>query len=222
MGGYGGEVGAFQSVMIVSNLPVGEFKQVSINSVKSTPNPKQEKPKPKKLKKIVAKNELIKSEIKVAKTEPKTAQNQAKDIPPSNQSGEMNSIQKDSFASAPMQGSGQKVASPSLGSGKSKIVSWKGLVASHLNKFKKYPSNSLISEEEGKVVLKVKIDKDGNVLSANIKKACKFESLNGAALRLFSVASPLPKPPENLMGSKSSIILNMPIEYDIKKYLQSR
>ena len=258
-GGYGGEIGEFESIMIISDLPLGELREVSIDSVKAMQN-YEAMPEINEAEVIKTKTPLdemdevevvtsisaleIPSEVEVIKAQnlaPKIAkpkeqkQKPKKNVkkekipkkadkkkPISNISGEVNSVAKDNFASAPVKGSGTKVSSPGLGSGKSKNSNWQGLVMAHLNKFKKYPKNSLINEEEGKVILKVEIDKNGNVLSLKMRKSSKFESLNNETLKLFKDASPLPKPPIDLMKGKSSIILNMPIEYDIKKYLQSR
>lgn len=258
-GGYGEEIGEFESIMIISDLPLGELREVSIDSVKAMQN-YEAMPEINEAEVIKTKTPLdemdevevvtsisaleIPSEVEVIKAQnlaPKIAkpkeqkQKPKKNVkkekipkkadekkPISNISGEVNSVAKDNFASAPVKGSGTKVSSPGLGSGKSKNSNWQGLVMAHLNKFKKYPKNSLINEEEGKVVLRVKIDKNGNVLSLKMRKSSKFESLNNEALKLFKDASPLPKPPIDLIKGKSSIILNMPIEYDIKKYLQSR
>lgn len=258
-GGYGGEIGEFESIMIISDLPLGELREVSIDSVKAMQN-YEAMPEINEAEVIKTKTPLdemdevevvtsisaleIPSEVEVIKAQnlaPKIAkpkeqkQKPKKNVkkekipkkadekkPISNISGEVNSVAKDNFASAPVKGSGTKVSSPGLGSGKSKNSNWQGLVMAHLNKFKKYPKNSLINEEEGKVVLRVEIDKNGNVLSLKMRKSSKFESLNNEALKLFKDASPLPKPPIDLMKGKSSIILNMPIEYDIKKYLQSQ
>lgn len=257
-GGYGGEIGEFESVMIVSDLPLGELKEVSIDSIKAiqnyeampevneveiletvTPLDKEENVevvtsisdleipseveviKAQKIDSKIAKSNPKKTKPKKDVKKEKTPRKMDEKKPVSHVSGEVNSVAKDSFASAPVSGSGQKVSSPGLGSGKSKVASWQSLVVNHLNKFKKYPKSSLINEEEGKVVISVKIDQNGNVLSANFKKPSKFESLNNEALKLFKDASPLPKPPQSVMNGKNSIILNMPIEYDIKKYMRN-
>lgn len=257
-GGYGGEIGEFESIMIISDLPLGELREISVDSVKAMQN-YEAMPEIDEIEVIKTKTPLdeidevevitsisaleIPSEVEVIKAQnlaPKIAkpkeqkQKHKKNVkkekiqkkadekkPISNISGEVNSVAKDSFASAPAKGSGTKVSSPSLGSGKSKNSNWQGLVMAHLNKFKKYPKNSLINEEEGKVILKVEIDKNGNVLSTKIQKPCKFTRLNNEALKIFKDASPLPKPPVDLIKGKNSIILRMPIEYDIKKYKKS-
>lgn len=257
-GGYGGKIGEFESIMIISDLPLGELREISIDSVEAMQN-YEAMPEIDEIE-VIKKTPLdeidevevitsisaleIPSEVEVIKAhnlapkiakpkeqkqkhkknikKEKTQKKADKKNPISNISGEVNSVAKDSFASAPVKGSGTKVSSPSLGSGESKNSNWQGLVMTHLNKFKKYPKNSLINEEEGKVVLKVEIDKNGNVLSAKIQKPCKFTRLNNEALKIFKYASPLPKPPADLIKGKNSVVLNMPVEYNIKKYLKNR
>ncbi|WP_304342594.1 hypothetical protein, partial [Campylobacter ureolyticus] len=183
-GGYGGEIGEFESIMIISDLPLGELREVSIDSVKAMQN-YEAMPEINEAEVIKTKTPLdemdevevvtsisaleIPSEVEVIKAQnlaPKIAkpkeqkQKPKKNVkkekipkkadkkkPISNISGEVNSVAKDNFASAPVKGSGTKVSSPGLGSGKSKNSNWQGLVMAHLNKFKKYPKNSLINEE---------------------------------------------------------------------------
>lgn len=242
-GAYGGDMGDFESVMLVSNLPLGELKEVAIDSVKAEKNyektekkienkieKKTEKKIEKKVKEIKA-IENIKSEVEISqkeeekrvkhqKKEPEIKKENNQNKPISQVSGETNSVQKDNFASAPISQNGSKVSSPSKGDGRSKTISWQGKVMAHLNKFKKYPSSSLTNKEEGRIVVRVMIDQDGNVLSSSIKQGCKFFRLNDEALKLFKVASPLPKPPEEIASSE--IAFSIPIEYDIKKYMENR
>ncbi|MSN96853.1 energy transducer TonB [Campylobacter sp. FMV-PI01] len=252
MGGYGGEVDEFESVMIVSNLPIGDLKEASVNSVLATQNyeamPEYEEAsvvdnvealedstlsemefnseieikKSKKTNKVI-KNAPIKNKKITKKSEIKDENIKKKQIdkPVSMISGNFNQVAKDNYSSAPMNENGSKISSPSTGNSNSKKVSYQSLVFSHLNKFKNYPKNSILNKEEGMVIIRVKLDKDGNVLLADIKKSCNFESLNNAATQLFKKASPLPKPPENLIKN-GVLVFSMPVEYDIKKYLKNR
>lgn len=178
----------------------------------------------------VAKAQKISPKIakKVQKNKPKKSVKKEKkrreldkNKPISHISGEFNSIAKGSHSSAPVKGSGKEVSSPSPGSGNGKTASWQGLVNAHLNKRKKYPLFSLANSQEGRVLLSVEMDANGKVIAVKITKKSKFEELNRAAVELLKLSSPLPKPPKSTMGGKKSIILRMPIEYDIKKYKKS-
>ena len=139
----------------------------------------------------------------------------------SNLDSDINSVVKDNVASAPISGSGTRIVGSFAGSGADK-KSWQGMVVSHLNKHKKYPSDALLSGFEGVVYVKVKIAANGEVLSVLLTKGSKFEILNNEATELFSRASPLPSPPSEMMGSDRDLTLNFPIEFNIKKYKASK
>lgn len=233
----------FESVMIVSDLPIGEFKQVAINLTKSAqpqPNlqsqdepeispvkdiksdisavqkPKEKKQKPKeKLKK-----EPPKQEIKPDTKPTKEIENVEKSEPTQSVSS-INSSAKDSFASAPISGTSTKIATNTTGVSRTNKQSWKGLVVSHLNKHKRYPSSALSNSEEGIVSVRVVVAKDGEILHAEIKKPTKFQSLNAEAVEIFHRASPLPTPPSEYFKDKNELVINFPIEFNIKKYKQS-
>ncbi|ELL5036283.1 energy transducer TonB [Campylobacter coli] len=64
-----------------------------------------------------------------------------------------------------------------------------------------------------------KIDESGNVLSKELKKSCPYAALNDEALSLFKRASPLPKPPKEMLKNGDKISFVMPIDYNIKDYL---
>ncbi|EJH1659361.1 energy transducer TonB [Campylobacter jejuni] len=56
-----------------------------------------------------------------------------------------------------------------------------------------------MQKQEGVVRIRVSIDESGNVLSKELKKSCPYAALNDEALSLFKRASPLPKPPKEML-----------------------
>ncbi|EJQ5017047.1 energy transducer TonB, partial [Campylobacter jejuni] len=50
-------------------------------------------------------------------------------------------------------------------------------------------------------------------------KSCPYAALNDEALSLFKRASPLPKPPKEMLKNGDKISFVMPIDYNIKDYL---
>lgn len=225
----------FESVMIVSDLPIGEFREVAINSIKAS-NPE---PEISEEKSEISPLEDIKSEIEIEKKpqiikeekpkkKPKKRQKEAApkiqknsdDDSKNDSKSTFNSASKDSTATAPISGSGNKITSNSSGASKNQ-KSWKGAVISHLNKYKRYPNEALIQKQEGTVYIRVKISPSGEILGASIKKGTKFELLNDEALKLFRRASPLPKPPSEYFRDLGELTINFPIEFDIKKYKQN-
>lgn len=236
----------FESIMIISDLPIGEFKEVAPNAQKSNvPEPPQEqetlkepeissledikseievvkKPEQKTIKKIKPKikpKKEVKKPLETARETDKKTDDAKNDM---NSDSNINSVAKDNVASAPISGDGGKITSAGGGAGVAVKKSWQGLVVSHLNKHKKYPEEALLNGLEGVVFVKVRITRNGEVLDAVLTKGSKFEILNDEATRLFSRASPLPPPPNEIANSADELTLNFPIEFNIKKYKASR
>nr|WP_315064909.1 TonB family protein [uncultured Campylobacter sp.] len=232
--------------MIISDLSIGDFKEVAVNSQKSstpqleeeTEAKEEEKPEiasleevksqievvkkqetPKKIKPKIKPKKIVKKPVKIAEETNKKSNEDTQKV--SNLDSDINSVAKDNVASAPVSGSGTRIVGSFAGSGADK-KSWQGMVVSHLNKHKKYPSNALLSGFEGVVYVRVKIAANGEVLSVLLTKGSKFEILNNEATELFNRASPLPSPPSEMMGSDRDLTLNFPIEFNIKKYKASK
>ena len=237
-----------ESIMIISDLSIGDFKEVAVNSQKSSvpqleeeavvKEKEEEKPEiasleeiksqievvkkqemPKKIKPKIKPKKIVKKPVKIAEETNKKSNEDTQKV--SNLDSDINSVVKDNVASAPISGSGTRIVGSFAGSGVDK-KSWQGMVVSHLNKHKKYPSDALLSGFEGVVYVKVKIAANGEVLSVLLTKGSKFEILNNEATELFNRASPLPSPPSEMMGSDRDLTLNFPIEFNIKKYKASK
>lgn len=231
-----------ESIMIISDLSIGDFKEVAVNSQKS-PTPQleeetevkeEEKPEIASLEEVKSQIEVVKKQetpkkikpkkivkkpVKIAEETNKKSNEDTQKV--SNLDSDINSVAKDDVASAPVSGSGTRIVGSFAGSGADK-KSWQGMVVSHLNKHKKYPSNALLSGFEGVVYVRVKIAANGEVLSVSLTKGSKFEILNNEATELFNRASPLPSPPSEMMGPDRDLTLNFPIEFNIKKYKASK
>ena len=203
--GINADIGEFASVSFVANLPVGELSNTSIESTQSSVEETSEQ---EKIEEQIVPEEIEKSPVEVAKQEeiskpkeikkPKISQKQTKIDKVKSQASNQ------STASAP-------VSSDNVGEFKTQIQgssnsavkkSWQGLVLSHIFKFKTYPKKALEDEFEGIATVKVSIDKNGNVLSSEIKKSTKFAILDNAAREIFKKASPLPAPPPEIIGTK--------------------
>ena len=211
--GINAQIGEFASVNFVTNVPVGELKTISEESVEQVI---EETPKEIIEEKILA-QEDIQSPMEIKKEEiveekPKPVKKQAKIAK------EKSEQKVQSTASAP-------VSSQNVGEFKTQVqgneakalkASWQGLVKRHINKFKKYPQKARRMRKEGIVTISVSIDKNGNVLSASIKKSSEFADLDEAGLELFKKASPVPAPPSEIIGMNSQMTFHMPINYNLK------
>ncbi|HEH5157205.1 TPA: energy transducer TonB [Campylobacter coli] len=202
----------FTSIMMVSELPIGELKEVSINQKKSNSQDKNKKQDEKMSLNSQDKNAVLKVQKKIEKQDENQAQ---KEIANASE----NSKFKNESLSAPLQSNEDKTQTIVSGNAKEQVKSYQALLMAHLTKFKKYPQEAIVQKQEGVVRIRVSIDESGNVLSKELKKSCPYAVLNDEVLSLFKRASPLPKPPKEMLKDGDKISFVMPIDYNIKDYL---
>ncbi|EHD2678685.1 energy transducer TonB [Campylobacter coli] len=202
----------FTSIMMVSELPIGELKEVSIDQKKRNSQDKNKKQDEKMSLNSQDKNAVLKAQKKIEKQDENQAQ---KEIANASE----NSKFKNESLSAPLQSNEDKTQTIVSGNAKEQIKSYQALLMAHLAKFKKYPQEAIMQKQEGVVRIRVSIDESGNVLSKELKKSCPYAVLNDEVLSLFKRASPLPKPPKEMLKDGEKISFVMPIDYNIKDYL---
>lgn len=202
----------FTSIMMVSELPIGELKEVSIDQKKSNSQDKNKKQDEKINLNSQDKNAVLKVQKKIKKQDKNQAQ---KEIANASE----NSKFKNESLSAPLQSNEDKTQTIVSGNAKEQVKSYQALLMAHLTKFKKYPQEAIIQKQEGVVRIRVSIDESGNVLSKELKKSCPYAAPNDEVLSLFKRASPLPKPPKEMLKNGNKISFVMPIDYNIKDYL---
>ncbi|EHU3871017.1 energy transducer TonB [Campylobacter coli] len=202
----------FTSIMMVSELPIGELKEVSIDQKKSNSQDKNKKQDERINLNSQDKNAVLKVQKKIKKQDKNQAQ---KEIANASE----NSKFKNESLSAPLQSNEDKTQTIVSGNAKEQIKSYQALLMAHLAKFKKYPQEAIMQKQEGVVRIRVSIDESGNVLSKELKKSCPYAVLNDEVLSLFKRASPLPKPPKEMLKDGEKISFVMPIDYNIKDYL---
>ncbi len=202
----------FTSIMMVSEFPIGELKEVSIDQKKSNSQDKNKKQDERISFNSQDKNAVLKVQKKIEKQDENQAQ---KEIANASE----NSKFKNESLSAPLQSNEDKTQTIVSGNTKEQVKSYQALLMAHLTKFKKYPQEAIMQKQEGVVRIRVSIDESGNVLSKELKKSCPYAALNDEALSLFKRASPLPKPPKEMLKNGDKISFVMPIDYNIKDYL---
>ncbi|EHA2140590.1 energy transducer TonB, partial [Campylobacter coli] len=173
----------FTSIMMVSELPIGELKEVSIDQKKSNSQDKNKKQDEKMSLNSQDKNAVLKAQKKIKKQDENQAQ---KEIANASE----NSKFKNESLSAPLQSNEDKTQTIVSGNAKEQIKSYQALLMAHLAKFKKYPQEAIMQKQEGVVRIRVSIDESGNVLSKELKKSCPYAVLNDEVLSLFKRASP--------------------------------
>ncbi|EBF5696297.1 energy transducer TonB [Campylobacter jejuni] len=194
----------FTSIMMVSEFPIGELKEVSIDQKKSNSQDKNKKQDERISFNSQDKNAVLKVQKKIEKQDENQAQ---KEIANASE----NSKFKNESLSAPLQSNEDKTQTIVSGNAKEQVKSYQALLMAHLTKFKKYPQEAIMQKQEGVVRIRVSIDESGNVLSKELKKSCPYAALNDEALSLFKRASPLPKPPKEMLKNGDKISFVMPI-----------
>ncbi|HEG4897740.1 TPA: energy transducer TonB [Campylobacter jejuni] len=185
----------FTSIMMVSELPIGELKEVSIDQKKSNSQDKNKKQDERISLNSQDKNAVLKVQKKIEKQDENQAQKEVANA------SENSKFKNESF-SAPLQSNEDKTQTIVSGNAKEQVKSYQALLMAHLTKFKKYPQEAIMQKQEGVVRIRVSIDESGNVLSKELKKSCPYAALNDEVLSLFKRASPLPKPPKEIVGGK--------------------
>ncbi|MBW1462774.1 energy transducer TonB, partial [Campylobacter jejuni] len=161
----------FTSIMMVSELPIGELKEVSIDQKKSNSQDKNKKQDERISLNSQDKNAVLKVQKKIEKQDENQAQ---KEIANASE----NSKFKNESLSAPLQSNEDKTQTIVSGNAKEQVKSYQALLMAHLTKFKKYPQEAIIQKQEGVVRIRVSIDESGNVLSKELKKSCPYAALN--------------------------------------------
>ncbi|ECO3388151.1 energy transducer TonB [Campylobacter jejuni] len=202
----------FTSIMMVSEFPIGELKEVSIDQKKSNSQDKNKKQDERISLNSQDKNAVLKVQKKIEKQDENQAQKEVANA------SENSKFKNESF-SAPLQSNEDKTQTIVSGNAKEQVKSYQALLMAHLTKFKKYPQEAIMQKQEGVVRIRVSIDESGNVLSKELKKSCPYAALNDEVLSLFKRASPLPKPPKEMLKDGEKISFVMPIDYNIKDYL---
>ncbi|EIP1012588.1 energy transducer TonB [Campylobacter jejuni] len=154
----------FTSIMMVSELPIGELKEVSIDQKKSNSQDKNKKQDERISLNSQDKNAVLKVQKKIEKQDENQAQ---KEIANASE----NSKFKNESLSAPLQSNEDKTQTIVSGNAKEQVKSYQALLMAHLTKFKKYPQEAIMQKQEGVVRIRVSIDESGNVLSKELKKS---------------------------------------------------
>ncbi|TLD97291.1 energy transducer TonB [Helicobacter jaachi] len=216
-GGMSGEIAqSFASVMTFTTLPIGELKKQTTESAVSAVSASKSIKTPQAL----AKESLTQSNIALrADKKINIKQEQKSQVKPTNAqvAQDVDSKTQDTSLSAPKASTQDKVTSPVSGDSQNIIETYQGLLAAHISKYKQYPNASILANEEGTSVVAIRIDENGNVLFVALRKSSGYGALDSESVALFKRASPLPKPPNDLLNGKSVLSFTLPVYFVINK-----
>lgn len=185
---------------------------------KPKPKPKPEpieKPQPKPMVKSVSKPEPKAADIKVARGEPQQTKPTA-DLTERHESSapapQQQTKPRKTSAAASTRATGRE-STRQAGGSKGDAKSYFAELMGWLNRHKEYPPHLKKEKIQGTVVLQFSIDRDGQVLSASIKKSSGNPELDQAALDMLAKANPLPPIPDSM--GRDRISLAVPVEYSL-------
>ncbi len=89
-----------------------------------------------------------------------------------------------------------------------------GTLGRAIAKHKQYPKIAAMRGWQGEVILDLKIDGSGNVLSAKVRESSGHDALDNQALEMVRKASPFPAPPEALRSRTFNI--TVPVSFKLE------
>jgi protein TonB len=98
--------------------------------------------------------------------------------------------------------------------GEAALNDFSNTLARHIAKFKMYPKIAQMRGWQGDIVLEVKLNGDGALISSKIIKGSGFDVLDNEGLEMVKRASPFPLPPEILKGKSFTILV--PIRFKLE------
>lgn len=101
--------------------------------------------------------------------------------------------------------------SSTTGSASISPAKWQSRLMSHLERRKRYPSESRKNKEEGTAYVRFTIDTSGNVTSVSLSRSSGYPSLDNAVVDMVRRASPVPAPPA---GVNRTIVA--PVKFNLR------
>jgi periplasmic protein TonB len=89
-----------------------------------------------------------------------------------------------------------------------------GLLGRAIAKHKQYPKIAQMRGWQGDVILDLKIDSSGNVVSAKVRDSSGHDALDNQALEMVKKAAPFPAPPEALRSGSFNI--TVPVSFKLE------
>ena len=93
------------------------------------------------------------------------------------------------------------------------MPSYTALVLAHLKRHQQYPRAAMRRNLTGEVAVSFRVDRQGNVLSQSILNGSGHEILDREALATITRANPMPPVPADI--TSSTVILNIPIRFEL-------
>ena len=98
---------------------------------------------------------------------------------------------------------------------KKTIESYSAKLTKSIARQKRYPRIAQMRGWQGEIIINLKIDGQGNLIKAKIKKGSGFKILDTEGMNMVKRASPFPKPPKELESKIFNVIV--PISFKVQQ-----
>ncbi len=90
------------------------------------------------------------------------------------------------------------------------------LVARKVSAEFRYPQKAQYDAEEGYVVVRIRIARDGSILGKELATRCKWDLLNAEALDIFDRIGHLPPVPDDIYPQITTFEFTIPFNFTLK------
>jgi protein TonB len=97
---------------------------------------------------------------------------------------------------------------------KKTIESYSAKLTKSISRQKRYPRIAQMRGWQGKIIIDLKIDGQGNLIKAKIKQGSEFKILDTEGMNMVKRASPFPKPPKELESKIFNVVV--PISFKLQ------
>lgn len=95
-----------------------------------------------------------------------------------------------------------------------KAEKYETVMLRHINAALRYPVVARQRRQQGTVYVRFVMDRRGNVLSSQVERSSRFQSLDEEGLALLARATPLPAPPADVAGDQIQLVV--PIVFSLR------
>jgi periplasmic protein TonB len=94
------------------------------------------------------------------------------------------------------------------------VIRWQGLLAAHVEHFKRYPAAARSRGEHGTATVAFTIDHEGRLLSSRIVESSGSAALDQETLAMLARAQPMPRPPDGLSDVELTFVV--PVQFNMR------
>jgi periplasmic protein TonB len=94
------------------------------------------------------------------------------------------------------------------------VIRWESALASHIERFKRYPAAARAHDEQGTVTIAFTLDRAGHVMSSHVLRSSGSQALDDETLAMLQRAQPLPPPPAEIPSKDLSFVV--PVRFNIR------